>query len=197
MKTIKTLSAVCTVVFALVALTATAASAHEWQIRRAPLTKSVKVSQTATYTFEDRDVGAQFTCELEEKGTVGPGAVGQITSIKEVSCSEIKGCQGPTIEALYLPWNTELTTFEGGVGNHIKSPKDAEWKWKCQIIGGEKRTEYCEVAPTMKVTNLAERGVEESISSAQTSCFNATAGFFTKGGGLLFETPFEEKLEVT
>jgi hypothetical protein len=195
MKTIKTLSAVCTVVSALVALTATAATAHEWRLSNAPLTKSVKVSQTATYTFKDKAIGAEFTCKVEEKGTVGPGAAGQITGVKEVSCSDIASCKSPTIEALDLPWNTELTTFESGVGNHITS-KEPEWKWKCELLS-EKRTEFCAVAPTMKVTNLALYGVEEAIGSETTSCFNAPGGFYTTGGGPLFETPFEEKLEVT
>jgi hypothetical protein len=197
MKTIKMLSAACAVVFALVALTATAATAHEWRLKGAPLTKSVKFSQTATYTFKDLTIGAEFICEVEEKGTVGPGAAGQITSVKEVSCADKALCKTtPTIEAVRLPWNTELTTFEGGVGNHITS-KEPEWKWKCEIVGFDILTEYCEVAPTMKVTNLAEGDVEESISDETTSCFNGPGRFHTHGGGLLFEMPFEERLEVT
>lgn len=181
---------------ALSGVTAAAASAetHEWRLDSAPLTKSVKVSQTATYQFKDRAIGAEFSCKVEEKGTVGPGAAGQITSVKGVSCSDIASCKNPSIEALDLPWNTGLTTFEGGVGNHITS-KEPEWKWKCELLS-EKRTEFCEVAPTMKVTNLALFGVEETISSETTSCFNAPAEFYTAGGGTLFEVPYEEKLEV-
>jgi hypothetical protein len=197
MKTIKTLSAALTVVFAFAALSASAATAHEWKIRGLGLTKSVPVSQTATYKFLDETNGASFICTVEEKGTVGPGAAGKITSIKELSCAtSSEFCEAaPTLEALHLPWSTELVTFEGGLGNEIttKSPLP-EWKWKCKSHF-ETWTETCGVYPTMKAKNVS-LGVEETFPEKdRTGCSNSSL-FYEEKGGILKETVEEEKLQA-
>jgi len=196
MKTIKAFSAACTIVCAFAALTATAATAHEWQIRGVGLTKSVSTGQTATYTFVNTTNDAYFTCTVEEKGTASPGAAGTITSVKEVSCNtDGNFCEtAPTIEARNLPWSTELVTYEGGLGNHIKTTA-AEWKWQCRshFTGW---TESCAVDPTMKVKNVST-GVDETYNAnVGNSCSNSTAAFYTEGGGILKETFAEELLRA-
>lgn len=184
MKTIKMLSVTCTVVFALTALSASAATAHEWQMRGEGLTKSTNVTQNATLLFEDTALGAAFRCTVEEKGTIGVAGAGQIASIKQVSCASVSLCEGATtkIEALKLPWNTELVTFEGGLGNHITT-SSPEWKWQCKM-DGETRIETCLAAPTMTVKNVAPN-VEETVSARTGySCDNG-GNLRAEGGGLL------------
>jgi hypothetical protein len=186
MKTIRLLSVACTVMFALAALTATAASAHEWKLSGIGLTKNVSSTQTPTYHFADRTNSAEFDCTLEEKGTVGTGGLGQISSVKEVECKADRLCQtAPTIEAKNLPWNTELTTYEGKLVNRITSASPT-WKGKCKVLGME-WTETCGVATTMFTKNIAE-GVEESYKNekeiAVTQCSNSS-GFWVEGKGVL------------
>jgi hypothetical protein len=195
MKNIKTVSVACAVAFAFAALWTTAATAHEWLKNGQPLTKSVNVTQKATYKWEQYGTRIEFSCTVEEKGTVGPGAAGQITSIKEVECHYLNGCQGPvTIEARKLPWNTELQTFEGGVGNHITSSQP-EWRWECEFVG-EQRTETCAAVPTLSVKNLS-LNVEESVHGVWNTRQCSGTGLETgvEGSGVLKEEN-ENKLSV-
>lgn len=189
MKTIKMFSAACTVVFALVALSASAATAHEWLQQSLRLEKNVNVTQKASYKF---GIGGfsyiRFGCEFEEKGTVGTGGKGEVTSIKEVKCYENNACQAgssQTVEALHLPWHTELVTFESGLGNKITTA-EPEWKIKCKLTDGENLTETCEIYSTASLKSL-EYSVEETLKDDnKTRCFNHSK-FELEGGGLLEE----------
>jgi hypothetical protein len=190
MKTIKMLSAACAVVFALTALSASAATAHEWRWEGLPLTKAEKVVEIgARYEFADAGARITFECTVEQKGTVGPGAAGQITSFKVSECRTIEGCeasQTPTLEAVHLPWSTELVTFESGLGNTITT-KGAEWKWTCKILGSN-WTEHCTIAPTMNVTNLGFNVEEAYKNEPVISCF-ALGSFHVKASGVLQSEP--------
>jgi hypothetical protein len=197
MKTIKMLFVALTVVSALTAVSATAASAHEWKLLGMALTKSMSAKQTPTYHFADRTNSAEFDCTLEENGTAGTGGLGQITSVKEVECKRDRLCQtNPTIEAKNLPWNTELTTYEGKLVNRITSASPT-WKWKCQVLGTE-WTETCGVATTMFTKNIGE-GVEEFYKNekeiAVTECSNSS-GFWVEGKGVLREPKFGEPYQA-
>ncbi len=193
MKTIKMLSVACTVVFALAALSASAATAHEWQLKGKPLSEILNTKETATYKFIDEATGASFNCTFEEKGTIGLGAEGKITSVKEESCQSNNGfCETtPTMEALKLPWSTKLVTYEGGVGNEITT-KTPEWKWSCRVLLSS-YTEYCAVDPMMETKNVAPN-VEETAAPKRTSCLNATSAFSTEKGGLLKEATFGQNI---
>jgi hypothetical protein len=195
MKTIKMLSAACAVVFAFTALSASAATAHEWLEHKViPLTKSVKVKEYgARYEFADEGARITFECTVEQKGTVGPGAAGQIASFKVSECRTLEGCeasQAPTLEAVHLPWSTELVTFESGLGNTITT-KGAEWKWTCMILGSN-WTEHCTIAPTMNVTNLGFNVEEAYKNEPVIDCF-ALGSFHMKASGVL-QTENDESL---
>lgn len=195
MRTIKTLSAACTVVFAFTALSAAAATAHEWQLRSLPITKSVSVSEEANLRFTDNTTGARIACTLEEKGTIGPGAAGQIATIKVASCTSLAGCQTGTVqfEALHLPWNTELQTFEAGLGNHILSKP--EWKWQCKLSGST-WVQYCNANTNMTVKNVRPNVEETFNPSERTSCLVGGSGLSTEGGGLLKESRANEPISA-
>ncbi|HEY3830422.1 MAG TPA: hypothetical protein VGL57_14610 [Solirubrobacteraceae bacterium] len=191
MKTIKMLSGACALVCALTALSASVATAHEWLQSGIPLGKSVNVTQKASYKF---GIGGfsyiRFGCEFEVKGTVGVGGKGEVTSVKEVKCYENNACQAgasQTVEAVHLPWHTELVTFEGGLGNKITTA-EPEWKVKCKLASGENLTETCEIYSTASLKNLSF-SVEETLKDySKTRCLNHS-DFELEGGGIL-----EEKL---
>jgi hypothetical protein len=175
MKTIRMFSVALTAACAFAALSTTAAAAHEWLQQGLPLTKNINVSGKANYKFGIGGFGyIRFSCEFEEKGTVGAGGKGEITSIKKGTCYENEACQAgasQTVEAVHLPWHTELVTFEGGLGNKITTA-EPEWKIKCKLTDGENLTETCGIYPTASLKNLSY-SVEETLKDyGKTRCFS-------------------------
>ena len=91
MKTIKAFALALTAVLALAGISATCASANEWQVNGAALTKAAAVAGESTITFglEGRPV---YSCAISRKGTVGPGAAGEITSITSPGGAKVIPC---------------------------------------------------------------------------------------------------------
>lgn len=169
MKTIRTLAVLLASVVAMAAVFASAASAHEWRLAGVKLTKSVEVKSEWSIHFSDTGDGNSYECKFEEKGTVGPGAAGAITSItttgatktKTISCHRISGCSTElTIEAENLPWTTELTAVGEELRNAITAPKSPEWKVVCKG-GALEGTYLCSVAHSTSVKNNASGYAEE------------------------------------
>lgn len=150
---------------------ATAAS-PEWMKGGAPLIKaSAFESKIETMIFTQANTGLEINCHgvsggaAKTAGTVGPGAVGEITGVTtssgshEIACEELKSgsCLSPVhIEALRLPWKTELVTVSGEIRYEIKSGSKGEtpqWKITC----GEPRDyELCENKTSYKTANSPE-----------------------------------------
>ena len=196
MKIIKMLPAIVIVAAAFTALSAGAATAHSWRINGSPVAKSKEVVATSKLTFENTHEGFySFQCSINDKGTVGTLGLGEITSItseagaKSISCTIVHSStycgSAVEIEALGLPWKTELVTLSGALRNGISN--SAEWKVTCKGVAGT-LVNYCVASPNTGVKNVTT-GVEEVYdgSSPSTKCFNDGAGavFVTTGTELL------------
>ena len=189
MKFIKSLGIASLALLALGALTASAASAHAWEIKKEPIIENRNVTGTATLQFEEKHIGAQLTCKLTSKGIVKHGGLGEITSItsntgaKEIPCENNKplGCSAWTIEAKILPWKTELATIGGELRNKIFTTTELvgpQWTIRCQGF-----SDICEASPNAALKNYS-KGVEAiyGAKSPATSCAEAPAGTFTTKG---------------
>lgn len=198
MKIIKRLGLALVAVLALSAFTASIAGAYEWQISGGALTKPAEVSGTSTITFKNLAEGYAFRCAIVDKGTVGPGAKGEITSIassggaKSIPCeltSSSVDCESAMeIEAVGLPWTTELAGVNGDLRNKLTAAH--EWKVKCKEAGGVARSNLCGVPGSTGPHNLTT-SVEEiydSSSPTHTSCFDDSAGEFVAEGAEILST---------
>ncbi len=189
MKTIKTLLVALAAVFALTAVSATAASAHTWKQKGIALKAAVKFESTQELRFSET-TGLEIECAVVEEGAVGPGAAGEITSVKAKECHSIRGCEtSHSIEVgAYsgLPWKTELVTLYEGLRNQITTTGSKLWKIHC-TIAGTSWTNYCEVTPNMAIDN-AKTSAEEVYDgkAPHSNCFYGPGGNFnTEGGGVL------------
>jgi hypothetical protein len=193
MKTIRMFSVALTVVCAFAALSATAATAHEWRNFKGPLTKAMEVQATGPLTFENRAWGYKIQCTVHEMGTVGPGAHSEITSIKsttgstEIPCEHVEGGYCTTAAHITtsskLPWASELVS----VGSEVRNSLVGEPEWKVTCEGGYSAfKDWCGVTPSSGLKNYFEDKVEVIFEekSPATYCFNtANKGktFFTAG----------------
>ena len=196
MKTVRTLIATMVAMLAFASLSTAAATAHEWQVKKQKLIQSVKVTSKSFMWLAT--VGEKYGCEFQEEGTVGPGAVGAITGVttrgltksknivcnKEIELGEYCEKVYPPevkVEAIGLPWDTELVTVEGQLSNKIVSPAKPEWKFTCKSGKGT-FTNECPVVLTATVKNGLEGAVEHD--SGVVACSN-TGRAETEGEGLL------------
>ncbi|HEY3830592.1 MAG TPA: hypothetical protein VGL57_15485 [Solirubrobacteraceae bacterium] len=207
MKTIKMLGLTVVAMLALGGLSASAATAYEWQINGAALVKPAAAHWTSTIKFENTAEAYSFSCTIAHKGTLGTGASGEITSItssggaKAIPCELTHGSSDCTsameIEALGLPWATELATVGGELRNKIAG--SPEWKVRCKGVGGEARTNWCVVSPNAGPHNVTG-GVEEiyDSNSPHTTCLDDGGNPFVtrgieflspEGGGTLSVAP--------
>lgn len=98
-------------------------SEAEWHRGHAPLKEAVATTLTGTIKLAEPELQATVECKDTGSGTVGPGSPGEIKQWKASSCTYVKPgkCEGtPTIEALHLPWRSELAaTGTSGVQETI------------------------------------------------------------------------------
>jgi hypothetical protein len=188
MKTIKMLFVALAAVLALTAISATAVSAHTWKQKGTVLKAAVKFHSTQELRFSEK-TGLEIECAVVEEGTVGPGAAGEITSVKAKECHSIRGCEAShsiEVEAYSgLPWKTELVTLYEGLRNQITTT-GAKWKIHC-TLSGTSWTNYCEATPNMAIDNAKTSAEEVYDGEAPAgNCINGPGGNFnTKGGGVL------------
>jgi hypothetical protein len=195
MQKIKTFSVALVAMLAFGALSVSAADAFEWQVEGASLTNPVAVSATSTITFANTDEGYEFKCTIARKGMAGVGAKGEITSItssggaKAIPCELIHSsgdCSSAMeIEAVGLPWATEIVAVEGQPRNKLAATQ--VWKVRCKGIGGEARSNVCDVPATAGLHNNS-KGVEQADDSlsAHTACsLDSGDPFVTTGSELL------------
>ncbi len=189
MKTLKTFGVALAAMLMLGAVSASVAAAYEWQLSGVPITEAKAVSWTSTVTFENEAEGYTYRCAIAHKGTVGPGAKSEITSItntsgeKAISCELLHksvDCESAVeIEAVGLPWASELSVGDSELRNTLTS-HEKEWKVKCK---GSEPTNWCAVSPSMGMHNIGT-GVEETYDSNSpgTACFdNAGTSLYTRG----------------
>ncbi len=161
---------------ALAAGSASAASAHEWQRNhgKGSITKPRGISSMGHLVIftESEEYAEEETCSFNEKGTVGPGAAGTITSLTSTSGSKVIECirnegaicregkHAPRIEAAHLPWDTELTTVEGKLRDEIKSGGSGTPELKMECEGYYNIKDKCPFASGVGVENMSNGDVE-------------------------------------
>jgi hypothetical protein len=110
-------------VFAMTAVAAASASAHEWQIGGKAIVTATVTKSKGTLTLTDKKGGifkeeVKLTCKGTDEGTVGPGAADTVTAVTATECKTEKGtCPSPTAKATHLPWKTELVS---GTGSEVR-----------------------------------------------------------------------------
>jgi hypothetical protein len=179
MRTIKSLTTALAMLIAFGALAAPGAFAHEWRKNGLVLTKAVEVEWKSTITLKNTKSNYVLECTMNHKGAVGPLAHSEITSItgelgeKKIPCRVVTPggicSQSAEIEALHLPWASELTTIGGELRNQLTTSA-TEWKLYCKA-SGEKFTDFCGVSSTTAMHNFSH-GVEEiyDSKSPETDC---------------------------
>jgi hypothetical protein len=154
-------------VMLVAAVTASAASAYEWQINGTGAPSNTPVKWTSTIHFENIKEGYAVECKIQHVGTIGSGGLGKITSItstggaKVIPCAMAKSsvdCESAVeLEAVNLPWSTELAVANNELQN--KPTGSPEWKFTCKPAGGGLRTNKCAVAST--IPHNVATGVEQ------------------------------------
>jgi hypothetical protein len=185
--------AALTTILALAAAAPASSYAHSWELNGVPLTRSVVFTGTGEWKFGETALQQTFNCPVLQSGTVGPGALGQITSVGEgtnhvLSCSSTgrrDECGGAVhVEALNLPWHTELATVNGKLsyvvlGGGVNPP---EWKFKCANETLFHYKERCEATSTASAFDeTGGVGTELPSSGREVTCLESSAKLTTEG----------------
>jgi hypothetical protein len=200
----KTLGFTFTALLAFGALWVAGASANSWKMNGSPLTQPRSFTAEGTVEVEERYRGDRYSCAFQQEGTVGPGATGEITGKKVYKCADKGGrlCESAVeLEAVHLPWKTELVTVNGVVRYKVTNGGSGKpyWEIKCTGQGG-KIEELCTGAETAMGMINVPTGVKASFDSESTkgSCvaganemliLNGTETIKNGEGTLSVETP--------
>lgn len=126
---VRTLGVALCVLAVFGTVSAVGASAHEWRLNGSPLAQSTPIRAKDTVVIKVKSLGViqdEYECQVDEEGTVGPGAEGKITAMAgtfggktgwecKVTQSHGAGCEmSEKVDghALKLPWDTKLLTGE-------------------------------------------------------------------------------------
>lgn len=168
--------------------------------------KKVK-SAGKTSLFDVNTASLRVNCEDATEGTVGLGNAGEVTKWTTSKCLLVErgSCETsstPTVEAVNLPWRTELLNVEGTIrevmlGSSKSTP--AGFKMKCKL-GALEETDTCTGAVSSTATNSETAFVKtQFLTSEKLKCVN-NEGHESKAGELSGELKFEtlsgEALEV-
>jgi len=197
-------------VFAISAVASASASALQWLSNGKPITSPISISSTSVGKLLLADLSATggavaIECTGTDKGTVGPGAMGAVSSITATSCSFQSGKNGSctagdkvTAVAVNLPWLTGLTTV--GSNTHIPlsgTGGNPGWSVECTVGGIIKVQDTCTSAAAAPLAINVSEGVDATFEAPETaSCTlgNATSGIVR--GTDLNESPSGTTLTV-
>ncbi len=210
MKTIKSLCTVLTIAVAVTAVSATAATAHTWQNHGMEITTKRAVKAEGALRFNGK-MGGIYECSVVVKGTVGPGALGEITSLtsktseKVIPCSTIRSeyCVADEtleVEPLFLPWKTELVTIGTELRNQIEGEAFA-WKMYCKLDNGKRTysTECRGEGPSNTAVKNVTGGVDDIFDNKTPllSCIGYGVDGASVTGTLLLKPVPEEGFLLT
>ncbi|HUA73936.1 MAG TPA: hypothetical protein VL988_04190 [Solirubrobacteraceae bacterium] len=143
-------------------------------------------SSEGTLKLADTKTGLAVQCTVVKAGTVGTeenASLGEVKEVKASGCKTTKGtCAEPTVEAVNLPWKTELALVGEEKREKLKSAvKSPGWKVLCAKVA----TDTCEGATSVKLTNK-ETFVEEEYEakSEQPICTGGGKGELFGAGKL-------------
>ncbi len=190
------------------------AGEYEWE----EITSARAVTEEGELEFEDSktSLGAvRLKCKVVSTGEVGPGSEGNVEKVTTSGCKVVKGtCGSPTVEAVHLPWKTELTEIGGQMRDVLKSGGTGlpGYKSTCTVI--IKVTDTCEGETNAALDYNLTEGLTEvefdskspkatcTQSKAETGSIEGTLKATTKGimaarGKLvLLATPWKMKVNA-
>ena len=149
-----------------------------WMRNGSQITEKSPSTYYGTITLSDQlpSLGVvSVKCEDTGKGTVGAGVNGEMTSWTMSNCTSLTGCEANTasIEAVNLPWHTELVTVEGALNDTFKTTENG-FRLKCKDAGTSV-TDTCPVVPHARITN-SERDVTATFSKEKFTCIGSKSG---------------------
>ncbi len=159
--------------FAMAAVAASAASAHEWLEDGSPIASALKVNSKGTLELTDSKTtigSVTLECTGVDVGTIGPDAADKIEKVEEsplgsgktkIKCTSTnRSCGSPEAEAVHLPWNTEIQTVGTETRDVIKNSGAGVpgWAATCTVIGikvtdtctAESNTALADVSPNVE-----------------------------------------------
>ena len=148
-----------------------------WLINGSPVTGSSAIKWKGTITLSDTlSFGkVAVTCEDTGSGSATAASAGEQTSWTISKCTPAAHCESAaSIEAVHLPWHTELFVDEGTLGNMPMTGSGIPgFKLKCKALG-ETIADECAV-PASTVTNT-KSGVSSVFYSTKFSCADGLGG---------------------
>jgi hypothetical protein len=209
----RTALAVFAVALAFSAVAASAASAttwewytnkdaSEWQQSGAKLSEAVATKSKGKVTIYDAKLKGGVECEGAGEGSAGPGAVDRQSTLALSGCvnSKIinsKGKELPNfctkinkVEAVGLPWHTELAEVEGSLHDVIVSEgtKAPGVMFEC-IVTGTTRKDTCTAKTLNATVSNATGGVDATFDDEKLECSEDKAG---NEEGMLISTQLVE-----
>jgi hypothetical protein len=145
-----------------------------WRVGTVPVTVSKQIEwREGTFNWLDESPFGQIEnkCATSGTGFVSPEGKGEITKWTLSGCVSIKGCESElALEAVHLPWRTQLIYVEGLVRDKFESSGAGTpgFKYSCKLLGTKWKNETVSI-PAQSVTNLAGK-VEENFVKEKVSC---------------------------
>lgn len=194
MKGIKALGAAMLALLALGSLSATAASAHTWDINGSSPSFAEPMKASGTLTFSATYL-LSYSCPVYMEGKVGPGAAGEITSVTNkvggspILCTVLSGGLGgwETVEvkAIGLPWKTEIASVGGELRDRILG-SGSGWEVFEHREGHANQTLVCRGETNTLMQNVPSSFGVEAIYNAKSpsqSCNSPEGGQALKTTG--------------
>jgi hypothetical protein len=176
----------------------------EWHLGGAGLGEPLTASWSGKIKVSDPAGPETVECEATAGGRVGLAGAGEVTEWTTSGCTghmaEGSACETPkvpTIEALNLPWYTELVTIEGVTRDAIVSGGKGTpgYRMTCRLLG-IKLEDQCTGAINLATTNVAT-GVSAVFDTAEKlNCTRGGSGQGTVEGTQTIKAG-GGKLEVT
>ncbi len=163
----------------------------EWE----EITSATAATEEGELEFEDSKtaIGAvRLKCKVVSVGKVGPGSEDSIEKVTTSGCKLVKGtCGSPTVEAVHLPWKTELTEIGGEPRDTLKSGGTGlpGYKSTCTVI--IKITDTCEAETNAGLSYSLTNGLQEvkfDPKSPKATCTQSKAVTGTVEGTLVATT---------
>jgi hypothetical protein len=195
-------------VFAISAMASASASALQWLIGGKGITKATAITSSGKLLLADLSApsgGTYIECTGTDKGTVGPGATDEVTSITATKCSFQSGKNGActasdevTAAALHLPWKTELVSVSGVTRDKTTATSNPGWDVTCTVAGIIEVSDECTSANVAPAISNVAGGVDATFEASETaSCTKGTSSSGMVIGPDLNESPSGGTLSVS
>jgi hypothetical protein len=187
MKRFRVLGVAVVALVAVSALTVSSASAAtflaaEWLLNGAVISSAINTEAPGEIDLINTNGGGfgiktQILCSGIFDGTVGPKGADTVTKVlsltgeeitetNTLNCANSEGCEGALVNAVNLPWKTELELIGSDTGEpFVDLLINAGYKVSCTVLG-VKITEECVAAETAVEQTAVSGGVKGVFSEA-------------------------------